>query len=345
MRLKIDLRQLECFVAIAEEGSFRAAAERLHLSQPPLSRQIKLLEEELGVSLFERGSAGVELTGAGSAFLHEARGTLRKAQQAIAAAQNHAVRAPRTLQVGFSTFIDPDIIPAIEPAYQKQIPGGTLAANLDLSVTLIERLERNTLDVAVIGMPCDTRGLTAEAVHSEPLMILLPAGHPLARHKILSFSQLRDEPMFWPSRRMNPALCDYLEDIVQKLDCVPTNLLVAPVYYLLLLSRVARGQGVSLIPSSLSKIRRQGVVFRPLREKDFWIGLGIAHDNTPPTPERDALVRVLRQFARRHLRKFTPERAPSVGHYRELKRPPPVGKRRSRPAVSRRKRSGGASTR
>lgn len=342
MRLKIDLRQLEYFVAIAEEGSFRAAAERLHLSQPPLSRQIKLLEAELGVSLFERGSAGVELTGAGSAFLQEARGTLRRAQQAIAAAQNHVAHAPRTLQVGFSTFIDPDIIPAIEPAYRKRIPGGTLAASLDLSVNLIERLERNTLDVAVIGMPCDTRALAAETLYSEPLMILLPAAHPLARNKILSFSQLRDEPMFWPSRRMNPALCDYLEDIVQQLDCVPTRLLVAPVYYLLLLSRVARGQGVSLIPRSLSKIRRKGVVFRALREKDFWIGFGIAHDNAPPTPERDALVSVLRQFARRHLRKFTPERAPSVGHYRELKRPP-ASKRSARPAVLRRKRSGRAS--
>ena len=89
MRLRIDLRQLECFVAVAEEGSFRAAAERLHMSQPPLSRQIKQLESELGVTLLDRDTQGSGLTTAGVAFLREARKTLLQAGEAVETARRH----------------------------------------------------------------------------------------------------------------------------------------------------------------------------------------------------------------------------------------------------------------
>jgi DNA-binding transcriptional LysR family regulator len=315
--MRIDLRQMECFVAVAEGGGFRVAAERLHMSQPPLSRQIKLLEFELGVLLLERGSKGVTLTAAGRRFLKEARGALDQAKLAVDAARRTSEPTDHPLRVGFTTFFDPDIIPGIEPAYRKRMPGGSLDANPGFSVDLLKRLRRNSIDIALVGLPCDGHGLVIEPLAFDPLFVMMSSSHPKSRRKSLSIQELSDEPLFWLTRGINPQMYDHFEEILERLDCKLGRRRPAPVYHLLLLARVARGEGVCLTPRSLTQIRRKGVVFRPLREKEFRVGYGVAYRDVPSTPEREALLAVLRRHAKKHVPKPSPRSALTIAHYVE----------------------------
>lgn len=317
MRLRIDLRQMECFVAVAEEGSFRAAAERLHMSQPPLSRQIRLLEEALGVTLLLRGSSGATPTLAGRKFLVEARSALGKATRAVEVARRHRDEPPRALRVGFTTFFDPDVVLAVEPAYRKQVPGGVLRPIPGISVDLLKALRRNALDVALVGLPCNARGLVVEPLKSDPLYAMLPSSHPLARQRTVSVKQLQDEPMFWLQRKVNPGLFDHFEELLARAGCDLRQRLPGPVYHLMLLARVARGQGVSLTPKTLTRIKRKGVVFRPLREKEFWIGYGVAYKEKPASAERTALLEIARARTRQHIPKTGPKTALTLAYQTE----------------------------
>lgn len=299
MRLRIDLRQLECFVAVVEEGSFRAAAERLHMSQPPLSRQIKQLETVLGVTLLTRRPHGVGLTAAGRVFLSGARKTLNQATKAVEATRRCSDQPRQRLRVGYTTVLDPEVFPALEPAFQRVFPRGSLESVADISVELIRSLRRGTLDVAFIGLPSATGELIVEPLHKEPLMAAIPVRHPLTRHKTLSLKQLEDQQIFWPQRRMNPGFYDYYEQVFEKLDFSPSRRLIEPRDYHVLLAEVAKGRGIGFVPKSMTKVRRAGTTFRPFKEKELWIGFGLAYRTGQPTQELDVLSRLVRKALRR----------------------------------------------
>jgi DNA-binding transcriptional LysR family regulator len=303
MGLRIDLRQLECFVAVAEEGSFRAAAERLDMSQPPLSRQIQQLEAELRVPLLVRDLKGASLTLAGRMFLAEARKTLVQAGAAVDAVRRFADKTSPRLRVGYTTVFDPEVFPALEPGYRKAVPDGSLEFTSGTSVELIRRLRRGTLDVALIGLPSDTGDLVVEPLHREPLVAVVPAGHSLALRKILSLDLIADQPLFWPRRRMNPGFYDYCEQVFEKLGFAPRKRLPEPKDHHALLAEVARGRGIGFVPSSMNKIRRAGTTLRPLREKELWVGFGVAYKEGRSVPGLDVfldLVRRKRRLQRRN---------------------------------------------
>ena len=298
MRLRIDLRQLECFVAVAEERSFRAAAERLHMSQPPLSRQIQQLEAEIRVTLFVRDLKGASLTSAGRIFLTEARKTLLQAGAAVDAVRRFADKTSPRLRVGYTTVFDPEVFPALEPAYRKAVPDGSLEFTSATSVELIRRLRRGTLDVALIGLPSDTGELVVEPLHREPLVALVPAQHPLAHRKILSLDLIKDQPLFWPRRRMNPGFYDYCEQVFEKLGFAPRKRLAEPEDQHVLLAEVARGRGIGFVPRSMNKIRRDGTTLRPLKEKELWIGFGVAYKSGRSVPGLDVFLDLVRRKRR-----------------------------------------------
>lgn len=294
MKIRITLRQLECFVAVAEERSFRAAAERLHMTQPPLSRQIGQLETELGVELLKRDSQGTALTAAGNTFLSEARKILRQAAKAVTRIQQSTDGMPR-LKVGYTTVFDPDVFPALEPAFRKRVPNASLELSTNISVELIRRLRRGALDVAFVGLPSETGELIVELLHKESLVAVVPAGNPIARRKILSLSDLEPYPFFWPARRINPGFFDHYQDVFERLGFAPERRLPEPKDHHLLLAEVARGRGIGLIPASMKRLRREGTVFKTLREKELWIGFGIAYRQGTRPPGLDTFLRLARQ--------------------------------------------------
>lgn len=298
MRLRVDLRQMECFVAVAEERSFRAAAERLHMSQPPLSRQIKLLEAELGVTLLTRNARGAVLTDAGGEFLGEAKRTLRQAARAVESARRCAVGKQR-LRVGYTTVFDPEVFPLLEPAVQEALAQGSLEFVACTSVELIRRLRGGALDVALIGLPSETGELVVEVLHKEPLVVVLSTASMLARHKLLSLRQIEDQPLFWPQRRVNPGFVDYYQAVFERLGFAPLRRLAEPGDHHVLLAEIAQGRGIGLVPKSMTRFRRVGTTYRSLREKDLWIGFGLAYASTHQAPGLDGFIRLVRREVRR----------------------------------------------
>ena len=275
MNNSIDLRQFRYFLALSEELNFGRAALRLHLSQPPLSRQIRLLEDRLGVDLFVRGSSGVTLSEAGAAFLPEVRKTLAQAERAVAAARNVRSAVGGQFVVGYTTVFDRSAIPDVFDRLRQSFPNWRFVAKGKHSIGLVRDVKNGTMDAAFIGLHTETRGLTQEIIHQAPLLVALSARHPLAKKRRLGFDDLRAEPMFWFERRLNPGFFDHCQAYFEQIDFKPRTIPEPPEHHLLL-GLIAEGQGVALISSSLRKVKRQGVVFRELKEESNALTMGIA---------------------------------------------------------------------
>lgn len=275
MNNAIDLRQFRYFVALCEELNFGRAALRLNISQPPLSRQIRQLEELLGVDLFVRSGTGVTLSEAGAAFLPEARKALAQAAKAVAAAKGTRAAAGGQFVVGYSTVFDRSAIPDVLGRLRQQFPGWRFVARGKHSIGLVRDLKKGAIDAAFIGLHTDTQGLAQEVIAEAPMLVALSAQHRLASKRRIGFDDLRDEPMFWFERRLNPGFYDYCQAYFEQVGFRPP-ILPEPADHHILLGLIAEGQGFALISSSLRQVKRQGVVFRALKAPPKALSMGIA---------------------------------------------------------------------
>ena len=275
MNNAIDLRQFRYFLALSEELNFGRAALRLNISQPPLSRQIRQLEELLGVDLFVRSGTGVTLSEAGAAFLPEVRKTLAQAEKAVAAAKGARVAAGGQFVVGYTTVFDRSAIPDVLGRLRQQFPSWRFVAKGKHSIGLVRDLKKGAIDAAFIGLHTDTQGLAQEVIDEAPMLVALSAQHRLASKRRIGFDDLRDEPMFWFERRLNPGFYDYCQAYFEQIDFKP-RIVPEPPDHHILLGLIAEGQGIALIPSSLREVKRQGVVFRALKASSNALSMGIA---------------------------------------------------------------------
>lgn len=190
----VHLRDLRYFVAVAEQLSFTRAAERLFVSQPALSKQVRALETRLRCALFTRGHRSVVLTPAGTALLARARRILDEWDGAVTEARACADGARRTLVIGFHTRIGRGLVPAITAALAEELPGWRLhfrqVAWSDPSVGLADR----SVDVAIGWLPVPDDGLAQRVAAVEPRWVALPVGHPLLDNAEIPFVQLASEP-------------------------------------------------------------------------------------------------------------------------------------------------------
>lgn len=290
MNESIDLRQLRYFLAVSEELNFGRAALRLHITQPPLSRQIRQLEDQLGVELFLRSKAGVALTEAGAAFLPEVRRTLVQAEKAVAVAKAAQSTKGGQFVVGYTTVFDRSAIPDVFDRLRQRFPNWRIVTRGKHSISLVRDIKNGTMDAAFIGLHTETQGLKVETILEEPLVVALPANHRLAQKRRLGFDDLRGEPMFWFERRLNPGFYDHCQAFFEQIDFKP-NAIPEPPDYHIMLGLIAEGQGLALISASLQNVKRKGVVFRALKEEDGKLSMGIVvayseHNQSP----------VLRQF-------------------------------------------------
>ncbi len=275
MNNSIDLRQFRYFLAVSEELNFGRAALRLHISQPPLSRQIRQLEDQLGVELFLRNKAGVALTEAGAAFLPEVRRALAQAEKAVKVARAARGSGGGQFVVGYTTVFDRSVIPDVFDDLRQGFPNWQIVTRGKHSISLVRDIKNGIMDAAFIGLHTETQGLTAETIHEEPLVVALSARHPLARKRKLGFDDLRGEPMFWFERRLNPGFYNYCQAFFEKID-FKFNAIPEPPDHHIMLGLIAEGQGIALISASLQNVKRQGVVFRALKEDSAGLSMGIA---------------------------------------------------------------------
>lgn len=261
----MELRHLRYFIAVAEHLHFGRAAKRLAMAQPPLSQQIKSLEEEIGVMLFMRTKRQVELTAAGEVFLDEARKTITQADQAIRAAQRAARGEIGQLAVGFVSSAVYGKIPSIFRLMRTRYPEVSLLLQDLTSEEQVEAMKMNRIDVGLLRPPvAAAESLAMRVIWQEPLMVALPSGNPMARETEIAVESLAKESFIQIPRHVAPGFYDqfiricaqagFSPKIVQEARTTPT-----------IVSLIAGGIGVSILPDSLRSLQRSGVVYRPLR--------------------------------------------------------------------------------
>jgi DNA-binding transcriptional LysR family regulator len=289
MNAHIDLRQFRYFLAVAETLNFGRAAERLHISQPPLSRQIRQLEEQLGTDLFARSKAGVTLTEAGLAFVPQVRRTLAQAEKAVLSARSAGRQKGGNFVVGYTTVFDRSVFPDVSGALRRRFPEWRLINKGKHSINLIRDIKNGDMDAAFIGLHTNVENLTVIKIREEPFVVALPASHPLAKKRKIGFADLRSESLFWFERRLNPGFYDYCEAFFEKIGFKP-EVIPEPQDHHILLGLIAERHGIALIAASMQNVKRKGVVFRPLiGASELSMGIALAYSERNQSP-------VLREF-------------------------------------------------
>jgi DNA-binding transcriptional LysR family regulator len=291
----MELRHLRYFVAVAEELHFRRAAERLHMSQPPLSQQIRQLEKEVGAQLLLRNQHRVELTASGAAFLERAREIL----DAVEAAALEARRVQRgevgRLAVGFVGSAMYSIVPELLQAFRERY--GDVALRLhELGTTeQLRQLESGRIDVGFVRPRQLRPGLKMEPVHTERVMVALPSRHALADAAAVDVHDLAGEPLILLTRAGSPGLRTALEPITDQLG---EDAIVQEVAEMqTVIGLVAAGLGVSLVPESVRELERRGVTYRPLDDGAPTVGLGVAWRAGDDSPVLAAFLELVRASA------------------------------------------------
>jgi len=266
MDQEIELRHLRYFVAVAEELHFGRAARRLHLSQPPLSQQIRRLEELLGYPLLVRTSRAVRLTSAGEVFLERAQRTLRKMDEDVEAMRTVARGEAGTLAVGFIGSGMLTTIPAMLGHYRAHFPRVTLQLRESYSSGVIRGLKEGSLDVGFVRDGDPTEGLAAETLFCEPFLAVLPAKHPLAQRSrsMIDASQLAGEPFVFYSPLAGNRAYEKPMSLCEAAGFRPRLVQEAP-QWLTIMRLVGAGLGVSIGPACVERIRTAEVVCRRLR--------------------------------------------------------------------------------
>lgn len=264
---EIELRHLRYFIAVAEELHFGRAARRLHLSQPPLSQQIRRLEELLGYPLFVRTSRAVRLTSAGETFLERAQRTLRKMDEDVEAMRCVGRGEAGTLGVGFIGSGMLTAIPAMLGQYRARYPRVNLQLRETYTSGVIRGLKEGSLDVGFLRDGGPTEGLEVETLFSEPFLAVLPAKHALARRSsrgLLDPAELADEPFVFFSPTAGNRAYEKPVSICERAGFRPRVVQEAP-QWLTIMRLVGAGLGVSIGPACTERIRTPEVVCRRFR--------------------------------------------------------------------------------
>lgn len=208
----MELRHLRYFVAVAEEQNVTRAAVRLHVSQPPLTRQIHDLEDELGVELFERTGKAIKLTDAGRLFLAEARAALRRVEEAVKSVQAAVAKEQGELQVGYAPTPTIELLPVVLRAFQKSAPGVRVTLHDHSSPEILAGLREGHLQAAFLMQPVKqaARGISFVALRALPIVVAVPPEHPFVRRRSVSLKDVLAEPLVAYSRKQYPDYHEFL---------------------------------------------------------------------------------------------------------------------------------------
>jgi DNA-binding transcriptional LysR family regulator len=249
----MELRHLRYFVAVAEELHFRRAAERLHVAQPAVSEQVRKLEQELGVRLFDRTQRSVALTTAGTALLEEARHVLRHAEVAQRAARNARDHATMRLRIGYLA----DSLPASVPRALRHIatsaPSVEIALETGPAARLIQELRARRVDAVITSLPAPTSGLRTTPLGTQRAVAVLPSLHPQATDAAIALERLAPERLVLLPRAANPAFHDAAMAMCHTAGISPALTEIAEPRVEHVLLAVAGGAGIALLPESVTE--------------------------------------------------------------------------------------------
>ncbi|MEV6717575.1 LysR substrate-binding domain-containing protein [Lentzea sp. NPDC051208] len=260
----MELRHLRYFVAVAEERHFGRAAERLHMAQPPLSQQIQQLEAELGVTLLHRTTRKVELTEAGAVYLERARGVLAAVADAAAEAQRLADGLQGRLVVGCVGSATYSLLPAFARALREELPAVDFVFRGEmLAPDQLESLLARRVDLALLRPPVEDPAVRVAVVRRDRLIVALPEDHRLARRKRLKIEDLREEDLIVHASRGRSVMHGIVTDLCRSAGFEP-RIRHEVAETSTLVTFVAAGLGVAVVPQPVAELGVAGATYRPL---------------------------------------------------------------------------------
>lgn len=286
----MELRHLRYFVAVAEEQSVTRAAERLGIQQPPLSQQIRDLERQLGVELFERTPRSVRLNGPGHVFLQDARSILLAADEAVTRVRHAARGEVGRLTVGYtsSAALHPHV-PRMLRVFRENSPQVTLDVREDTTDALFRAVKAEEIDAAFVRAPASSfQALRAVTVSEETAVVALPRGHRLnadSTRRPLSLKELATEDFVLYRSPQGPGVLDVLSAACHRAGFTPHAIANVP-RLLSAAAMVAAGRGITILPMALQSLHRESVVYRKLdKGSTFTIPLTLIwRETTAGTP-------------------------------------------------------------
>lgn len=261
----MELRHLRYFVAVAEEQNVTRAAARLHVSQPPLTRQIHDLEAELGVALFARSGKAIRLTEAGRVFLDEARAALRRVDEAVQKVRATATGQPGEVHIGYAPSPTVEVLPKLLRAIQKKSPGVRVVLHDLSSPEMLAGLREGRLHAALMMQPTKqaARGIIFERMQTYPVGVAVPLGHPFIRRRGVTVEDLLAEPVVAYSRQEYP---DYHEFVARTLGAKVKRLRIIEECDSgsSLIAAVESGKGICICSSIFTTTTGRRLKFVPL---------------------------------------------------------------------------------
>jgi DNA-binding transcriptional LysR family regulator len=295
----MDLRQLRQFVAVAEERSFRRAAERLHVSQPPLSVAVQRLEAEVGTLLLDRSRHHVRLTVAGEVFLQEARGVLAQAQLSVELAQRAAAGKLGTLRLSFVPSAAFREVPRLLRAFRADHPDVRLVLSGDTTQQQTAALRSGSVDLGLVVPPLhEAEAVRVERLCEQSLVLAVPARHALAGRRGVQLRALAGEPFVGFPSQQGPGFESVVVAACREAGFMPDFVQDAPQMQTIL-ALVAGGLGIALVPEAMQAAHVDGVVYVAVRHRHAAVryGLALAFRVSNENPALAAFVACARRLA------------------------------------------------
>jgi DNA-binding transcriptional LysR family regulator len=264
----MELRHLRYFLEITYDLNMTKAAERLHMSQPPLSRQIKQLEEELETKLFLRKGKFLELTEAGKFFISKAQQILSGVDEAQLAMKRLGRSGHAWINIGFVPSAIYGFLPELLRHYREKYPKLEIHLSEYMTIDQLNALKAGHIDVGFGRIILEDPMIRQEVVLKEPLMIVVSKRHPLAKKSNLTLKQVACEPLIIYPTRPRPNYADQLLSFFYKEGLRP-NIIQEVQELQTALGLVASGIGVSIVPKSVQKMRTEDVVYIPFKDKSI----------------------------------------------------------------------------
>lgn len=260
----MELRHLRYFVTVAAEGSFSRAAEKLHIAQPPLSRQIQQLEDELGARLLDRGRP-ITLTEPGKYLFEQARQMLQRVEEIRAMTKRLAKGSVSQFTIGFVASTLYESLPEIIRRLRLVAPGVEIILTELMTVEQVAALKEGRIDIGFGRLRLDDPRITREVIHEERLVAAIPCGHPFRRSKKLKLKQTASEPLIVYPRTPRPSYADQVLSFYRDQGLEPSVAFEVRELQTAL-GLVASGAGICIVPASVKKLGREDLAYIDLDE-------------------------------------------------------------------------------